>query len=122
MARTGDYVQKLANNIEDKLNLNRSDIKKMSRSEFKSLLKNAYFSQKRYIKAGYQEPTDRQLDVLDLHYGRPIKIKEKAIGASHQFFYKNHKNNKRVYINYVRRNKVGRLIDARTGRFVSKKR
>ena len=76
MTRTGDYVEKLANNIEDKLDMTSDDIRKMDRKTFKNLLKNAYFSQK-YYKEGTEreEPTKRQLDVLELHYKKEIKNK-----------------------------------------------
>jgi len=124
MRRTGDYVEKLANNIEQKLNMTSKELSEMSRTEFKNLLKNAYFSQKKYIRAGYREPTDKQLDVLDLHYGRPIKIKrtEQPMYANKEFYYTHKTTNKKIFITYVRKNKRGRLIDARTGKFVAKKK
>ncbi len=117
----GDYVERWANDIEQKLKMNEDDIKNLSHEDFRNLLKNAYFSKKRYRKEYRKEPTDLQMDVLDLHYGRPIKISQKPIGADHKFYYTNHRNKRKVYINYVRKNSIGRLIDARTGRFVSKK-
>lgn len=117
--RDTDYVQKLANNIEKKLNMNSNEIKKLSRSEFKSLLKNGYFSQKVYINPRYREPTDKQLDVLDLHYGRPVRLTQQATPSSHKYFYSSRQTGTRVFPDYIRKNKGGRIIDSRTGRFVS---
>ncbi|MFX0132525.1 MAG: hypothetical protein ACFFDN_02645 [Candidatus Hodarchaeota archaeon] len=120
--RSGDYIERWANNIEDTLDMSSKQIKNLTQSDFKNLLKNVYFAKKRYRKEYRREPTELQMDVLDLHYGRPVRITQKPIGADKKFFYRNHKTNKRVFINYVRKNKIGRLIDARTGRFVKQKK
>jgi hypothetical protein len=51
-----DYVKKLANNIEKKLNMNSDDIKALSRTEFKRLLRNGYFTEKRYHGSQTEHP------------------------------------------------------------------
>jgi hypothetical protein len=120
--RKGNYVEKLANNIEKKLNMNSDDIKALSRPEFKRLLRNGYFTEKRY-HGRQTEPTEKQMDVLELHYGRPIRITSQAIyNANKTFSYKNRKTGRRYYPEYVRKNVRGRIIDSRTGRFVSSKK
>lgn len=122
MVQRGDYVEKLANNIEQKLNLSRSDIKEMDREEFRNLLKNAYFSGKAYTKETRREPTDRQMDVLDLHYGKEVKLSKSSYG---KFYYKDRKNNRTTYVSdiieTVDKLNRRRYRDGRTGRFVSKK-
>lgn len=117
MRRQGDYVEKLANNIEDKLNMNKREIQELSRSEFKNLLKNVYFAGKRYTSEYRREPTDKQMDVLDLHYGKYIQRKEK-------YYYVDKKSKEWKYVEKIRldydKNKIGRLRDVKTGRFVKK--
>lgn len=116
-----NYVEKLANNIEQKLDMTSSEIQNLSRSEFKSLLKHGYFSQKFYRGKRSTEPTIRQLDVLELHYGKPVSITKKAVSNVDKKYYNiNRRTGRRYSPDYIRKNKTGRFIDSRTGRFVKK--
>ena len=129
-----DYVEKLANNIEDKINMNDKEISNLSSEEFRSILKHKYFRQKEYTRK-QTEPTDRQMDVLNDYYGIPpeappayVKKKKRkpvmipfttqVVPAEHKYYYRG-KIKRRMYVENVRRNVIGRWIDARTGRFVS---
>ena len=115
-----DYVTKLANNIEQKLDMSSSEIKKLSRYEFKNLLKHGYFSQKFYKGKRSTEPTNRQMDVLDLHYGKSVSVTKEAIFNVNKKYYNINKRTSRRYSpEYIRKNKAGRNIDSRTGRFVT---
>lgn len=118
--RNEDYVEKLANDIEDKLNMDSEEIKQLSDKEFKNLLKHGYFSRKKYV--GYQtEPQQTQIDVLNLHYGRKTDIKsEKRVSNVKRFYNVDRKTLKRYVPSQIRKNKGGRIIDAKTGRFVKK--
>jgi len=134
-----DYVEKLANNIEDKINMNDKEISNLSSEEFRSILKHKYFRQKKYTEGFGNEPTRKQMDVLNDYYGIPpeappvvrgvgapkrkrkpvlIPFTTQVVPAEHKYYYKG-KRKREVYVENVRRNKIGRWIDARTGRFVS---
>jgi len=121
MALRSNYVEKLANNIEQKLNMSASEIKQLSNSEFRNLLRNGYFSEKRYTHKA-REPTDRQMDVLNLHYGKPVYAKKAHLYNTNKKYYHykiTERGKRKYYPKYVRKNKSGRLIDAKTGRFIS---
>jgi len=129
LVRQGDYVEKLANAIENKLNMSSEEIQKLSNSEFRDLLRHGFFSAKPYSDR-QTEPTRKQLNVLNLHYNRqqkgsfydrtPSKPGNQFFNLNKQFTYKNHKQNKTVVPKQIRINKAGRYIDAKTGRFVKK--
>jgi len=114
-----NYVAKLANNIEDTLNVTSKEIREMSNKEFRTLLKHGYFSRKKY-KYAQLEPTDKQMDVLNLHYGKAITIDIGDIikNINNSFSYKSKSTNRRRYPSQIKKNKAGRYIDARTGKFV----
>ena len=116
-----DYVEKLANNIEQKLDMSSAEIKKLSRSEFKHLLRHGYFAQKVYTTKRRVEPTERQMDVLELHYGKPISIRKEAMfNVDKKYYNISYRTKRRYSPEYIRTNKAGRTIDSRTGRFVTK--
>lgn len=116
--RSGDYVEKLANDIETKLNMNDDDIRKLTNKEFKDLLKNGYFSRKKY-KYGQTEPTNDQMSVLNLYYGKEVYLTTKKIfNVKNTFFNVNKVTQEKCFPTFVRKNKGGRVIDAKTGRFV----
>jgi len=146
--RYKDYVEKLANNIEQKLNMTSSQISNLTDSEFRLLLQHGYFSKKKYSNDIQTEPTQRQLNVLNLHYGRkeakivkkvkPIKVE--GLVTYQKYYLKYHKaipvtinrdnrffnipkiTHKEHYPLEVRQNIKGRYIDAKTGRFISTKK
>lgn len=150
MRRT-DYVEKFANSIETKLDMNSEEIAKMSRQEFRSLLKHGYFTRKRY-KNYQSEPTLKQLDVLELHYQqfkpkpkvvkkvKPTVVKKKVIkkrivkkkvvikkvkpfyNVNQKFYYWSVYAYKKEAPKYIKRNSAGRFIDAKTGKFVTTKK
>ena len=123
MARIDNYVQALANNIEQKLNMSDSQIRNLDDHDFKMLLKHGYFSQKKY-KYAQSEPSSLQMDVLNLHYGRKITIDSKrpVLNVKHRYYNTTRRTLVRTYPKYIRTNKIGRYIDAKTGRFVSTKK
>ena len=122
MPRNEDSGKRLANAIEQKLNLSRSDIKEMSNSEFRDLLRNGFFADKNYKEGTKRkEPTQRQMDVLNLHYGKETSIRVKGTEFHHKTTTKlgnvlEHRPTD------VKKNSAGRWIDARTGKYVSSKR
>jgi len=117
MPRQKDYVEKLANNIEQKLDMDSGEISDLSRGEFGDLLRNGYFAQKLYANR-QTEPTTRQLDVLSLHYGIPL-VSRRFQNVSHKYYNVSYRTEKTYYPDVIRKNVRGRYIDAKTGRFVS---
>ncbi len=105
-----DYVEKLANNIEQVLDMSRSEIQELSDTDFRNLLRHGYFVKKPY-KDRQTEPTDRQMDVLNLYYG-----KYKPTRA----YYTSYSTREKIYIDKIRQNSTGRWIDAKTGKYIHK--
>jgi len=120
--RTDDYVEKLANSIEEKLDMTSDEIAQMKTSEFRNLLKHGYFVRKKYEDA-QSEPTQKQMDVLSLHYKGKIPTTIKAFyNANRRFYYRSYETKRIRAPKYIRRNSAGRFIDAKTGKFVKVKK
>ena len=121
-----DYVQKLANNIEYRLNLGSSDIRNMTRDEFRRTLARGYFSTKSY-KYNQSEPTDLQIDTLGLYYGTNWGVLQrfsrgKSIkNVDRRYYMKRRSTGETYHPKSVKRNAKGRLYDESTGRFVRAK-
>jgi len=126
MRMSGDYVQRLANDIEYRLNLGKSEIRNMTRDDFRRTLARGYFAKKRY-KFNQSEPSSLQIDTLGLYYGTNWGILQgfsrgKAVRNVDKRYYIKSKSTGEIYHpTEIKRNVKGRYYDKKTGRFVSGK-
>ena len=109
MMKDDNYVERLANNIESTLDMSSSQMEGLTRNDLRTLLKDGYFNRKKYTYA-QTEPSENQLDVLQMHYRKEVT------GA--RWIYTGHKTGTDYYVAKVKKNKIGRYYDAKTGRFV----
>lgn len=117
-----DSGKRLGNAIESYLNMSRSDIQELTQHEFRDLLRNGFFAKKRY-RGRQTEPTDKQMDVLNIHYEKISRRRTTNIKRKYYYKHTTTKGSRiKHYPTNVRRNKNGRWIDTKTGRFVSTKK